>query len=204
MKDLLHNRKLLLLVVGITILILPLFILLWIPGSNKVITNPDITAPTPIPLENAVYLPGLQKTRIGETTTQDVEKIPGITKISDSQFTYPTYLNQRPGEIVIQNNVVSFERVLVPSSSSNPNYTTITKLQILFGEPEKITKGSRFYGEFLYTYIYASKGMTFIGNPNTDEVYEIQFYRPMPIQEYLRLFGSDVIENQPELIEKYN
>lgn len=191
--------------IGVTTLValVILVVFIWTYTISQKSPSPAPPTPTPIPLKSPAQLPNLQKTVIGKTTLQEIQNIPGITKISENKYSYSSYLGSRPNEIQVDKNTTAFERVLVPISTSDPNFTTISELIEKFGEADKVIPGSKFYGYFPFTYIYASQGMTFIGNPNTNEVYEIQFFRPMSIQEYTELFGGDILEDARPPVERY-
>lgn len=203
MKNLL-NKKTVIIISGcfVAVVVLVLF------GATYFVQTPTPqNQPPPEPtsyiLKKSVSIPSLQKTTIGKTTVGEIESLPGISKTSESDYSYSSYLLQRPNEIKTENNTASFERVLTPISSSDPNYTTIPKIIEMFGKADKITTGSKFYGDYLNTYIYATQGMAFVGNPNTNEVYEIQFFKPMTPDEYESKFGQDISNNLQPATESH-
>lgn len=199
----LKNKKLTILILVSTAIIIGVFLLTYflIPSSSP--SNQVIPQPTKYILKDPITIPSFQKTIIGKTTTQEIETIPGITKTPDSNYSYSSYLVQRPNEIKIENNTASFERVLVPISPSDPNFTTISQLSQQFGPPDQTVRGSKYYGDFPNTYIYATQGMAFIGNPNTDEVYEIQFFTPMTPDEYKKKYGQEILNSTESLKENH-
>lgn len=203
MSDFLQRHKLLAVIITglLVIIIIGVFFATYFSSNSPQTLNPE--QPTPIQLGGEIRASGIQKTEIGKTTISQIQNIPGITKVSDTQYTLPSELLARPNEILTDKNVAVFERALLPVSSQDPRYKTISEMEKIFGQPDKTAKGSKFYGEFLSTYIYASKGMTFIGNPNTNEVYEIQFFKPMTLDEYISKYGSDIPAAASPVVESH-
>ena len=51
--------------------------------------------------------------------------------------------------------------------------------------------GSQFYGAQPVVYIYASRGMAFIGEGN-GLILEMQKFEPMTVEEYIANYGGDI------------
>lgn len=188
------NKRFIFFIVGF-ILISIVVILFFISSSfNRPSINPPV-APSP----KQTRISPLQQTTPGKTTQREVESLSGVTKISEDHnstiYTKSSLIKIRPNQIIVQNGIVVFERELTPEKKSEEGYSTLSEFNNKFGSPDKKIKGSKFYGNQISTFIYASKGFTLIGNENTDEVYEIQFYIPTSVQNYINTFGSDVSSN---------
>lgn len=137
-----------------------------------------------------------RKVIIGRSRDIDTQKIPNI-KISQkdrdkTEYSYSSFLILRPGQIITEKGVAVFERVLVSPEDVTGEFSTISAIKEQYGEPEEAIKGSSFYGPYLFTYIYAKRGAAFIVNPNTNEVYEAQFFPPGTAEDYKNRFGKDI------------
>jgi hypothetical protein len=197
-----HRTLALGLIIAIITLVMVLFLWSFIPQSP--ITNqPSLALPTPILVNGAARIPGLQKTSIGNTTTEDVLKIPNVIQVNDSEYAYPSELITRSNKISTSKDVVIFERVEVPVDPSDPKHKTIEQMITVFGDPDNILPGSNYFGNFVSTYIYASKGMAFVGNPNTSEIYEMLFFKPTSVSEYLNKYGEDIPSNPSPITESH-
>lgn len=143
----------------------------------------------------------LLKSEIGKTTGDEIEKSLKITKKESStggtiRYSFQSNNPLRPDQIELQDGVVKFERVYIPEDPSDPGYLKISDMESKFGKAELIKPGSKFWGSMAKTYIYAKKGFVFIGNPYTNEVFEIQQFKPMSTEEYLTQFGEDVTSGE--------
>lgn len=157
-------------------------------------------SPRPIiyqsPLPSA-HLTDLQISEIGITTPQDlISKYPGANKQTlesgDQEFSISSTFDARPNEVIFRDNRAVFERTVALQDKA----LTISSLIARLGQPEKVAPGSSFYGYHMNTYIYATKGSAFIGNPNTDEVFELQSFVPSNVEEYIRNYGQDIYQTQ--------
>lgn len=147
----------------------------------------------------------LQQAIVGKTTQREIENLKDVEKketLPDGaiRYTLVSPLVTRKNEIITKDNVVIFERILVPESKNSPGYATISEYINLFGQPGKKIQGSRYYGEPISTLVYAPRGFAFIANTITDEVYEIQLFKPMTVDSYMKLFGEDIEENPEPLL----
>jgi len=170
----------------------------------SITTEPTLKTQQPAPsstLPIKIISP-LQKTTISETGKQEVEKLPGISQpqiLPDGSIKYelPADVPQRPNEIITKNNIVVFERIDIPEDPNKNGYITISDYISKYGQPEKSTTGSKFFGPFASTYIYNSKGFAFIGNLNTNEIFEIQVFSPTSVDNYIKTYGQDIKESRP-------
>lgn len=64
----------------------------------------------------------------------------------------------------------------------------------LFGQPEKIIKGSRFYGPEAALYFYSARGLAFIANPQTNRVFEIHSFPLIDEATYIKKYGDDILK----------
>lgn len=143
-----------------------------------------------------------QRSIIGKKITPDTEqKLDIIEKqaTDEGKFIYSLKSQNaiRTDQIITQDEQIIFERFYIPENPNDPNHLLISAQLKKYGNPEKVITGSKLWGPFINTYIYNSKGVAFIGNPNTDEVYELQNFTPLPIDEYIRLYGDDIDDTPP-------
>lgn len=139
------------------------------------------------------------RTQIGKTTSQDIEKLPNIKDKKDlgngqTEYNLNSPVQPRDDKIVTNNDVAVFERVV--TRKENSKLPKISEYTSKYGTPEKEITGHKYYGDFEKTYIYASKGIAIIGNPFTDELDEVQTFKSMTVDEYLKLWGSEIQENK--------
>lgn len=154
------------------------------------------------PPVKATTISPLQKTLIGQTTASDIEKLAGVQKkeilpSGETRYELKAFIPQRPDEVRTKDNIVVFERIDVPQDPKAMGYAEISQMTRTYGKPEKVIQGSAFFGPFVSTYIYGTRGFAFIGNPHTDEVYELQLFTPMTAGEYITKHGSDIKEGPP-------
>lgn len=137
----------------------------------------------------------LYKTKVGKTTEQEVQKLNIKEKEASSGgstvYKLESLKQDRPDQVITENGVVVFERRYIPVDPDDPKYIKISQLTSSLGEPEKVIEGSIYYGLHMSTYIYAKKGMAFIGNSYTNEVFEVQTFLPMTVDEYINKYGQD-------------
>lgn len=107
------------------------------------------------------------------------------------KYTIDSSIPLRPNIIIVQGEDQGqiFERSVIPE---NGEKVTITEYTKLWGNPERIVKGSLFYGQDAQVYIYGSMGFAFIANPQIDKVFEIHTFGPMSADEYIRQYGEDI------------
>lgn len=172
--------------------------------KQKITPTPVIKSPTisPFPLPTISkerLISTRQKTAPGEKINPKVlEKQPDYLskeKVSESrmQYNFVSEIKTRPNTIItLSDSTVLFERQLLPPSPKTQGYTTLSQLRAAHGDPEVVIKGSKFYDWYIETYIYASKGFAVIGNPNTNEAYEIHLFIPASTDDYINTFGEDL------------
>lgn len=145
----------------------------------------------------------IEESAVGKKITPDIEKrLDIIDKEASSEGTTVYSLNSlntiRTDQIITKQDQIIFQRTYVPENPNDPNHLLISKMIEKYGQPENIIKGSKLWGPFMQTYIYPSKGIAFIGNPNTNEVYELQNFTPISLTEYLQKYGDDIDETPPQ------
>lgn len=139
---------------------------------------------------------------IGKTTTKTLDTLRGVVKKDDATYLVPQDNLVRTDEVIVKNNVAVFKRTRLPTSPEYQGYTTVKDIRGQYGEPDKTIQGSRHYGEAATTYIYSKKGLAFIGNANTNEVFEKQEFQTMSVEQYLNLYGDDIQEESNSLPHK--
>lgn len=103
----------------------------------------------------------------------------------------------RLDQIITKGGRIIFERIYIPDAPSDPGYMTLNEVEQKYGQPDATEQGSKFWGGFLKTYIYASKGYAFIANPYTKEVFEMHTFSPMNADDYKKTFGDDISGKEP-------
>lgn len=154
----------------------------------------------PVNTVNERGISPLEQVVIDKTTQQEVENLDTVEDkktLPDGtvQYSLISPLVRRKNEVLVKDNVVIFERILVPESKNTVGYATISDYTKRFGQPEETIEGSRFYGPPISTFIYADQGFAFIANTITDEVYEIQKFQPMSVADYKKFYGRDIEED---------
>lgn len=144
----------------------------------------------------------LQKVTPGENMSPDLEKnliVIDKQATSSGKIIYSLDSDNplRNDQVITDKNQVVFERIYVPENPSDPNHLLISKSLEKYGKPEQVVTGSKLWGPYMNLYIYNSQGVAFIGNPNTDEVYEIQFFKPLSLEEYIKSYGDDIDTTPP-------
>lgn len=204
--NILAHKKTLIIVLGIlgVIIIILVTVLLLKPGTSQ---DTDTTIPTPT--GNAVPLPFQEKIYdgqqviIGKTTQNEVKQLPGLISENEledgeTEYLFDSSLKTRPNVVITKDNVAIYERTLTPPTSFFPK---ISEYLSKYGTPEEIVKGSKEYGWSINSYIYSSKGFSIIGNPNTDEIYEFQFFVPQTVNDYTKNYGEDLSPDEKPPVE---
>ncbi len=170
-----------------------------IPGSNSIVPTASFS-PQPSASTSSNQINSYFKTQIGTTTASQIKQLPNLineqTDGNKSTFSFPAISKNRDSIIVTKDNLSAFEReVTLQPDYSTPNLKQLTSG---LGQPEKIFNGSSYYGQEYVTYIYASKGLAIVANPNTDEVFEVQQFKPTTLEDYIKQWGSDLYEYPKE------
>lgn len=144
----------------------------------------------------------LQKAKIGQKLPSKIENNFNIInkEATDAGKVIYSLDSQNPirtDQIITQNNQVIFQRVYIPENPNDPNHLLISNMISEYGATEKTVQGSKLWGPFITLYIYSNKGIAFIGNPNTDEVYELQTFSPLSVEEYIQKYGDDINQTPP-------
>lgn len=186
------------LLIGFLILIILLLITIGLItgkffGRNTQQNN-QIPIASIVPTTQSPEITKYTRSQIKQTTTQELQSHPNLknTVQQDQQtlFHFPSPDITRDSLVVTENGVTVFERSITTDPDYfHPKLETITQS---LGNPEREFKGSNFYGPEMTAYIYASKGITIVANPNTKEVFEIQRFEPMSVDEYVTKWGSDL------------
>lgn len=192
-RSLFEQRRKILFIVSVAILIPLILYVFFSKRTERTPGGQQLVFPTPIPRSD-FNLPRDSKVIIGKTTEKEVQQIPGIKKTKQegplATYEYPSAITSRPNQIQTENGIASFERTL--TLSGNSSTTTIIGLKRKHGEPDGTLKGSVYYGPHVTWFIYANKGLAFIGNEFTDEVFEVLFFEPTTFEEFLKKYPPDV------------
>jgi hypothetical protein len=117
-----------------------------------------------------------------------------------TEYSFPSINTSADNTIITDDNLVIFEKKFTADTSFV--HPELSSYLSLLGEPESILPGSKTYGRNVNFYIFASKGITIIGRPFSDEVEEVQQYTPMTVDEYIKIWGDDIQENAEDNSEK--
>jgi hypothetical protein len=160
-------------------------------------SSPEITPSdsNPIISQTPSKISPLQMSVIGKTTKSELDQSFSNKKEEsfpngDQGYLLTSSLDARPNEIQFHNQVASFERIILLGSSSLKTSDMILK----YGQAEAIKEGSKYYGAYISTYIYAKKGLAFIANPETDQIYELQMFASTTLDDYMNNYGQDIKE----------
>lgn len=127
--------------------------------------------------------PGILQTIEG---LQNKEELPDGAK----RYTFDSPNPSRPNMYIgkEENDLILFERSVI-SQEGKP--ITLTDYDAAYGEPEQVISGTQFYGSETNLYIYGSKGIAFIANPQTDRILELHTFPVMSAEEYLQKYGDE-------------
>ncbi len=197
------QQKATLFLLGAALFLLILVIVLVFSSQGGKQNFPTTPSPTPIQIDGTPRTQKIaptQRTFIERTTLEEVEQLPTIeNKVilpeGGTRYTLTSPLVTRKNEIIVQNNQAVFERILVPENRQDPGFVTLTEYKNEYGQPQETIRGSYFYGNLIETFIYADKGFALIGNPFTNEVYEIQTFAPTTVENYKARYGDDINED---------
>lgn len=191
-----------------------LFIILaaLLPGSRHALPSlPFVPTPTPVSFSQEQTPPpqlsSLEKFQLGPTTKDAIQKMNGTvaTTSAGNEITYslPSVNPLIPDEIVTDNTGVIFERTSTFTNDPGglPSLSSYLKK---YGTPQQVIEGNSTYYPTGSSYLYPTRGVVFIGNPLTDETYEIQRFFPMSLPDYLKKYGSTVavINEQEQIVSQ--
>lgn len=190
------------------------FLLALIISIFSPVQTPPITT-TPLPkipdkLDIPIVIPDIDISReptlsgyseiiIGETSSEAIVKLPGLLETKtlsngNVQFEFASTDTLRNNLVETEKDRAIFKRVvsITPGDYQTPDVITYTQT---YGASEFEFTGSNRYGPYFITYIYPSRGFALIFNPYTNEVYEIQSFKPVSLEEYRSRWGQDINEN---------
>lgn len=205
------NRKLILFFIVAGMVLLSIMLLIGIISFTaekkpEPTPSPIHLAPTAVTIDPDIVNP-LQKAAIGSQLTTELESRPDFLgkqtlSTGETEYSFVSEIDVRPAIILTdKNGEVIFERIMIPSEPESTGYSLISEYKTRYGQPEADIAGSHFYEWAIHTYVYASQGFALIGNPNTDEVFEIHSFQPMSVEEYRVKFGQDIDVNAQPPIE---
>lgn len=213
------NKTYLILIYGIALLLLGViglmvYVLIFNRQSPVSTTISQVPTPSAIPLPtgkttivNDIPTSPLQKTTIGKTSDAEVAKRSDIirkeTLPSGAElYTIKSPLPLTEDEIYTKNGRVIFES----TSIFTTNYGALPSLpefEKTLGKPEEIVPQNKLYGWFSSAYIYPSKGYMLIANKFTYEVYEVERFVPMSLEDFKKEYGSIYLQRAPTMREEH-
>lgn len=183
-----------LLIIGLFLLGAFFLILITVlPIKTPIQTPNDQITPTLVPVGRPNHenepINDLQKVVIGQTTDEEISKIPGIKLVSEDGgqklYELPSVINARPHQITTIDGLAKTERVVLPAYTTQRGYMTINDMVKKYGIPEKMLQGTEFYGYHTQRHLYPTKGLYFVVNPNTNEVFEVFQHPSMNLDAFL-------------------
>jgi len=146
------------------------------------------------------------KTEVGKTSEADLRKMPELQEKTSSkaglnEFTYNSAFADRSNTIFTEDSLVAFKRV-IPVNSQTWEAPQMSAYEDIYGIAEAQHTGSTSHGRFAKTSIYATKGVAFIFNPSTGEVYEIQSFSPTTVDQYIAKWGEDIHDYSNDVHEE--
>lgn len=208
------NKFTLIVVIFIFLIISSILVLTFFPNAAKytplnIVVPKSTITPTPTSFKPTNLnkpsitkdLPIFKEIQIGQIIdkTKEVELKPiNKTALPDGNIEYDLkgFDPLRNDAAITQNNKVEFIRTNTRFSDNPPLLSDYLKK---YGNPEKTVNGSNYFGFNVSTYIYASSGFAYIANPSTNWVYEIQFFQPTTVDDYMNKYGQDINPNvQPD------
>lgn len=197
-----HKRIVFALSFGFSLLLIALLLNLLYKSKQAIVTTPTIPTPFVVAPPEKVY--SLQKTIIGKTTNEEVEKKPDLLKketlpTGEIKYSFKSPLSTRPNEIITKDGQVVFERVLAPPVTDDSIRMPTYRKQ--YGSPEKVLRGSNAYGYWMETHIYARLGFAFVANPNNNEIFEFHSFKPTTPETYIQTYGQDINSSLGPAIE---
>jgi len=212
MKTILLRFKLELFLLSLVILVILGFLVALIltrnPAPSGISRVPESIPPLLLPAGTiressfSAYL----KTEVGKTTEAELRKIPELQEKASSkaglnEFTYNSAFADRNNTILTENSLVAFKRV-IPVNSQTWEAPQISDYEDIYGIPDSQYTGSTSHGRFAKTSVYATKGVAFIFNPSTGEVYEIQSFSPTTVDQYIAKWGEDIHDYSKDVHEE--
>lgn len=195
------------LVVGVIIMVIISLVLNSFSPKDRD-SSPESLPPTGLPIVIPDSNPDIEPTFKNYLTielndsSENLERLPDLVSKTDlpNGIIKYEYLSTYPGInniIISQNQKVAFKSNVTVSSD---NYKTplIDTYTNTYGLPRVEFTGSEKYGRFAKTYIYPDQGFALIFNPVTREVYEVQSFNPVSLDEYIRQWGSDMKDYSKE------
>lgn len=127
----------------------------------------------------------------GQTTSKDLEnKLGEPLKIQNNSYYYPTSNQNRPTEVVVDNNTVKLVKEPVIKNEKGTLQNYIEQL----GQPEKV-----FYGQYEYAapgYFWGQRGVMVFGNPKSGVILEIWYFPPTTADAFAEQYPE--LKDQPE------
>ncbi|MBI4038670.1 hypothetical protein HY384_01790 [Candidatus Daviesbacteria bacterium] len=163
--------------------------------ANKILNNIEPPVYIQADIKNNPNFKVYLETKVGQTTEEQISSLPGRKSINTLPNNTTEYLFTSPyshldNVAITQNRLLIYKKVI--TILPNTPLPMISAYTNQYGPPDSEYTGSLNHGRVAKTYVYASKGFAIVGNPNTDEVYEIQTFIPLSVDEYLRLWGQDI------------
>jgi hypothetical protein len=157
--------------------------------------TPHQNSPTPVIIPTSYP----QRTTIRKTTVKEVENrsdLIGKEKQPNgsTEYQFKSVISDKPDTAITRNGVVIYEQIITPLDPDAQQYKTVTGITKEFGPPDEIIDGSADFGNLMNTFVYPQKGFAFVGSLRTNQVYQLQYFEPMTIEQYKKTYGKGVFQ----------
>ncbi len=132
----------------------------------------------------------------GETSREDVLRLMGEPLASEIAEDGSETLSFTSDVEFIPNAVLIMEDIAQSTSALNRDESlTLPAIQEKFGEAEEITYS--YFSQGTLTYLYPQQGFAVIAEPEGGQVYWMECYVPMYLEDYMSGFGSALPMEDP-------
>ena len=132
----------------------------------------------------------------GETSREDVLRLMGEPLASEITEDGSEILTFASDVELIPNAVFLMEDIAQSTSALNRDEnTTLTTIQEKFGEAEETTYS--YFSQGTLTYLYPQQGFAVVAEPEGGQVYWMECFVPMYLEDYMTGFGSALPMEDP-------
>ena len=152
---------------------------------------------TPMPAQEAkANFSCLPEIIPGETSREDVILIMGEPVSTENTEDGGEILYFTSAVEFIPNAVILKDGIVESASALNRDEAVIlSNIQEKYGEAEEITYS--YFSQGMLTYLYPKQGFSLIAEPEGGQVYWVECYVPMPLEDYLSGLGSALPMEDP-------
>jgi hypothetical protein len=163
------------------------------PNNNYTSSSPQYISPSPSSEQSSgTGMETDEKAMVMWTNSSfDQNDLSGLnstqTTLADGsiQYSYSSDNPNRPNIIIVKNGINIFQQTPFTDTplTDNTNY---------YGTPDYKATGSKFWGANAVIYIYLSKGIAIVGDPNKNQMFEQMIFQPGTVQQFEQ-YDTDMI-----------